>query len=395
MQNDMEDYRTKFIESWQNNSRYFEMLRLLASLSKLFSESTTPYLDYRIAENLFCKYYSAINDARSCTAFDARLGTLGIGIKTFGIQKGNSVEKIAEFNKLKPVLDELNGKKLAVQLAQFRNDRIQIANNTYDLEKSIYHIVGRSKGTLKIFNTDYELIDIDDIHEIKDSKTSISFISGNCFYNFNKSKSVLMKKFILPEQYKEIPVDILADPLQLLSELLQGEGKTNIIDITENKIFKGDDYVVLPLYSTRGKEMRVPEKSGLNQWNAGGRRRDENEVYIPVPREIHKKYPTFFPDRDTPFELLLPNGTSLSAKICQENGKALMSNPNSDLGEWILRKVLRKKPGELVTANDLAKYGIDSVRIEKKHRKNENDEEVFEISFTTSEYENYNEFINE
>lgn len=391
----MEDYRTKFIESWQNNSRYFEMLRLLASLSKLFSESTTPYLDYRIAENLFCKYYSAINDARSCTAFDARLGTLGIGIKTFGIQKGNSVEKIAEFNKLKPVLDELNGKKLAVQLAQFRNDRIQIANNTYDLEKSIYHIVGRSKGTLKIFNTDYELIDIDDIHEIKDSKTSISFISGNCFYNFNKSKSVLMKKFILPEQYKEIPVDILADPLQLLSELLQGEGKTNIIDITENKIFKGDDYVVLPLYSTRGKEMRVPEKSGLNQWNAGGRRRDENEVYIPVPREIHKKYPTFFPDRDTPFELLLPNGTSLSAKICQENGKALMSNPNSDLGEWILRKVLRKKPGELVTANDLAKYGIDSVRIEKKHRKNENDEEVFEISFTTSEYENYNEFINE
>ena len=395
MQNDMEDYRTKFIESWQNNSRYFEMLRLLASLSKLFSESTTPYLDYRIAENLFCKYYSAINDARSCTAFDARLGTLGIGIKTFGIQKGNSVEKIAEFNKLKPVLDELNGKKLAVQLAQFRNDRIQIANNTYDLEKSIYHIVGRSKGTLKIFNTDYELIDIDDIHEIKDSKTSISFISRNCFYNFNKSKSVLMKKFILPEQYKEIPVDILADPLQLLSELLQGEGKTNIIDITENKIFKGDDYVVLPLYSTRGKEMRVPEKSGLNQWNAGGRRRDENEVYIPVPREIHKKYPTFFPDRDTPFELLLPNGTSLSAKICQENGKALMSNPNSDLGEWILRKVLRKKPGELVTANDLAKYGIDSVRIEKKHRKNENDEEVFEISFTTSEYENYNEFINE
>ena len=141
--------------------------------------------------------------------------------------------------------------------------------------------------------------------------------------------------------------------------------------------------------------MRVPEKSGLNQWNAGGRRRDENEVYIPVPREIHKKYPTFFPDRDTPFELLLPNGTSLSAKICQENGKALMSNPNSDLGEWILRKVLRKKPGELVTANDLAKYGIDSVRIEKKHRKNENDKEVFEISFTTSEYENYNEFINE
>ena len=142
----MEDFRTKFIESWQSNNQYFEMLKLLASLSKLFSESATPYLDYRIAENLFCKYYSAINDARSCTAYDARLGKLGIGIKTFGIQNGTSVEKIAEFNRLKPELDKLNGKKLAIQLAEFRNDRIHVANNTYDIEKSIYHIVGRSNG---------------------------------------------------------------------------------------------------------------------------------------------------------------------------------------------------------------------------------------------------------
>ncbi len=371
------------------------MLKLLASLSKLFSESSTPYLDYRIAENLFCKYYSAINDARSCTAYDARLGKLGIGIKTFGINKGYSLEKIAEFNRLKPNLDPLKGKDLAKQLAIFRNDRIEVANNTYDVEDSIYHIVGRSNGALKIFNTEYKLIDINDIHDIKDSTTSISFVSGDSFYNFNKSKSVLMKRFILPNSHKTIPVEILSDPLQLLSELLQKEDKADITDFTERKVFKGADYVILPLYSTRGHEMQVPEKSGLNQWNARGRKRDENEVYIPIPIEIHKKYPDFFPGRETPFELILPNGKSLSAKICQANGKALMSNPNSALGEWILRKVLRKKPGELVTMNDLAKYGIDSVRIEKKHRKNENEEDVFEISFTTTEYESYNEFINE
>lgn len=393
----MEDFRTKFIESWQSNNQYFEMLKLLASLSKLFSESATPYLDYRIAENLFCKYYSAINDARSCTAYDARLGKLGIGIKTFGIQNGTSVEKIAEFNRLKPELDKLNGKKLAIQLAEFRNDRIHVANNTYDIEKSIYHIVGRSNGVLKIFNTDYELIDINDIHEIRDRQTSISFISGNCFYNFNKSKSVLMKKFILPDQYKEIPIDILSDPLQLLSELLKSNHKSEIQELTTESTrthIAGKDYVILPLYSTRNHTI-VPEKSGLNQWNASGRKRDENEVYIPVPKTIWNKFPNFFPDKDSPFELILPNGKSLSAKICQANGKALMSNPNSDLGEWILRKVLRKKPGELVTINDLAKYGIDSVRVEKKHKKNENDEEIYEISFTTSEYENYNDFINE
>lgn len=390
----MENFRTKFIESWQNNDKYFEMLKLLASLSKLFSESSTPYLDYRVAENLFCKYYSAINDARACTAYDARIGKLGIGIKTFGINNGHSVEKIAEFNRLKPFLDPLKGKDLARQLAIFRNDRIQVANDTYDVEHAIYHIVGRSNGVLRIFNSEYKFIDINDIHEVKDSTTSISFISDNCLYNFNKSKSVLMKNFILPTTHKEVPVNILSDPLQLLSELLCKEKRTEIKEITENKIFKGFDYVILPLYSTRGTAMQVPEKSGLNQWNAGGRRRDENEVYIPIPREIHKKYPLFFPDRDTPFQLVLPNGKTLSAKICQENGKALMSNPNSDLGEWILRKVLRKKVGELVTMTDLAKYGIDSVRIEKRHKKNEKDEDIFEISFTTSEYENYNDFIN-
>ncbi len=392
----MEDFRTKFINTWQSNDKYFEMLKLLASLSKLFSESSTPYLDYRIAENLFCKYYTAINDARACTAYDARLGKLGIGIKTFGINKGHSVEKIAEFNRLKPLLDPLKGKDLATQLAIFRNDRIQVTNDTYDVENAIYHIVGRSNGALNIFNTEYNFIDIDDIHEVKDSTTSISFISGNCLYNFNKSKSVLMKDFILPTAHKEIPVEILSDPLQLLSELLQKEEKgTEIKDIRNNQVFKGLDYVILPLYSTRGGKMQVPPKSGLNQWNAEGRKRDENEVYIPIPREIHKKYPYFFPDRNTPFELILPNGKTLSAKICQANGKALMSNPNSDLGEWILRKVLRKKPGELVTMTDLSIYGIDSVRIEKKHLKNENNEEIYEISFTTSAYENYNDFIND
>ena len=92
-----------FLKKWQDNVKYFNMLRLMAQLSKLFSENDTPYLDYRLTENLFCKYYKAVNDARSCTAYDARLVHVGIGIKTF-ILKGNgdySVEKIAEFNKLK------------------------------------------------------------------------------------------------------------------------------------------------------------------------------------------------------------------------------------------------------------------------------------------------------
>lgn len=113
-----------FLNNWRNNSTYFEMLQLMASISRLFSESATPYLDYRLAENLFCKYYDAQNDARSCTAYDARLAGLGIGIKTFILKNGSSIEKIAEFNKLKPILNELKGKKLAKQIATFRNERM-------------------------------------------------------------------------------------------------------------------------------------------------------------------------------------------------------------------------------------------------------------------------------
>ena len=41
----------EFIAGWQENTAYFEMLQLVSSLSKLFSESSTPYLEYRVAEN--------------------------------------------------------------------------------------------------------------------------------------------------------------------------------------------------------------------------------------------------------------------------------------------------------------------------------------------------------
>jgi hypothetical protein len=383
----MEDYRVNFLEKWQNNEQYFDMLVLLSSLSNLFSDNSVPYLDYRVAENLFCKYFNAINDARSCTAYDARLGALGIGIKTFGIKK-TSTEKIAEFDRLKPQLDALSGKSLAVQLAQFRNERIDFANNTFDVSDSIYHIVGRCDGGLKIFNTSYDKIDIDDIHEVKDKEKSLSFVSGGEFYNFNKSKSVLMKRFFLPKEYKYVPVEILEDPLQLLSELLRKQTK----ELKKACLQKGVDYVVLPLYSTQ-KGINVPEKSGLNQWNASGRKRDENEIYIPVPAKIHKEFPLFFPSEDEPFELKLPDGVSLSAKMCQQGRKALMSNPNSALGKWLLRKVLRKKEGELVTLEDLDTYGVDSVKIISTHEMNANGERIYKIVFSNTDYEDYMAFI--
>ncbi len=396
----MYDNLTEFVGSWKNNTTYFEMLRLMSSISRLFSESSIPYLDYRLTENLFCKYYNAQNDARSCTAYDARLSKLGIGIKTFGIKSGSSSEKIAEFNKLKPSLNKLRGIDLARQISIYRNERMDFADNTYDVCESIYHIIGRYTGGLKIFNTPYEKIKIDNIADVDDREAAISFNDGINEYSFNKSKSVLQKKFNLPKDYVEIQVDIIDEPLELLSKLLS---KNNVLYLHDKESLfnsnwiekKGRDYVILPLYSKRGAD-HVPERSGLNQWNANGRKRDANEVYIPIPKSIHKNYPTFFPSRDVPFELILPDGNKLSAKVCQDGGKALMSNPNSQLGEWILRKILRKKEGELVTIEDLYKYGIDSVKIISTHKHNENGESIYKILFSnTSSYENYSDFIDE
>jgi hypothetical protein len=109
----------------------------------------------------------------------------------------------------------------------------------------------------------------------------------------------------------------------------------------------------------------VQEKSGLNQWNASGRPRDPNEVYIQIPAWIHQDYKNFFPPRDESFTLMLPDGGEMSAKVCQDNSKALMSNPNSALGQWLLRDVLNLKEKELLTYGKLEEIGLDSVVIYK------------------------------
>src|SRR5690625_7356534 len=93
----------------------------------------------------------------------------------------------------------------------------------------------------------------------------------------------------------------------------------------------------------------MTKKSGLKQWNAGGRNRDSNEVYIPIPIYIHQNYPNFFPPRDIHFNLILPHGETLVAKVCQDNSKALMTTPNTALSNWLLRNILNLEEGELAT----------------------------------------------
>ena len=104
----------------------------------------------------------------------------------------------------------------------------------------------------------------------------------------------------------------------------------------------------------------------MNQWNAGGRKRDSDEVYITIPSFIRNNFPNFFPGRDTPFILKTPIGEILNAKVCQDNNKALMTNPNKALSNWLLRNILKLKEFELATIERLEILGIDSVIITKE-----------------------------
>lgn len=386
----------KWLNSWGHNEDYLYALKCMASLSRLFSESQHPFLDYRITENLFCLYFHAQNDARSCTAYDARIEDLGIGIKTFILSENdNSIEKIAEFNKLKPQWENLKGEELAIKLGTLRNERMAFANNLFNVNNSIYHIVGRGVNTLKIFNHPYDFIDLNNIRNVKEKCSGLSFEDGKCEYFFNKSKSVLMKRFFLPEHYINLEIKFIENPLDFLLKCFD-KNVSHSVESKKQILFKEDPYVILPLYSVQKGVKYVPKKSGLNQWNAGGRKRDLNEVYIPIPQKLHHLYPNFFPDRNVEFELYLPDGVVLSAKVCQDSGKALMSNPNKKLGEWILRKVLKKEEGELVTIDDFDKFGIDSIKICKKETiDNKNEKHTYYTLSFFDTPQSYSNFIEE
>lgn len=346
---------------------YERMLKAVGSLSKLFNDSSTPYLYYRAHENAFCRAFKAENLSRSDTSIDAlSVDRVGIGLKTFLHNNGATKQKVAEFNQLS---DEINSLRkapieLARKVAELRNYRIQTAVTQYNAKSMIYHCITRDDKRFQVHEWEMKEIVIDKI-KIEDTERSgniVNFSDPHNEYSFNCSKSTLYKRFNCKKIIHEFEVPILDDPFSLLMHI--GTKEELIGEANTKK--PGIDYVYLPLFSTRSKDGEPGEGSGLNQWNAGGRARDPDEIYIPIPSWIHEKCDGFFPDNNEEiFTIELPNKTELSAKLCQQGSKGLMSNPNKALGKWVLRDVLRVKEGELVTRSILNRAGIDSVYIEK------------------------------
>lgn len=342
----------------KNNGEYLNLLSIMASLSRLFSESETPFIYYRFAENVFCKCFNTHNLSRSDAAFDAKIDTLGIGLKTFTFTSNSSLEKVAEFNALSREFDDLKPDELAFKLSNFRNDRINLAKRTYEIDDALYHIVARTNGKLVFFETDYDEIDISNLQDIKSTKSGIKFSDGINEYSFNRSKSTLLRNFSIPDNAYKKDIEIIDDVYSLLSKLGQ-------ISLTPLKR-AGIDYIVLPLYSVKNGRNIIFERSSLNQWNAGGRARDINEMYINYPAKVRGINENFFPPRDKEFILQTPTGENLRAKICQDNNKALMTNPNKAISDWLLRKVLKLGEGELATYERLEILGFDSVIVYKQ-----------------------------
>lgn len=358
---------TRFAQLDQdNNGEYLKLLGAIAKLSGLFSDSAIPLINYRVAENIFCRSFGAENLSRSDTAFDAKFEGMGIGLKTFTCPSNYSTEKIAEFNSLSKELKSYSGKELASKLAEYRNERIDLAKRTYGITDSLYHIVARRERELLLFETDYEPISVENIKNVKDNGASLSFDDSRHQYTFNFSKSTLFRKFDLPHHAFRLPVEIIEDPYALLLELFEDK----VLEPAKDKLRRGIDYVILPLYGRHHKKKFVYERSGLNQWNADGRPRDPGEVYIPIPAIIHQQFPHFFPPRDQKFNLKVPTKEILRAKVCQANSKALMTDPNKALSDWLLRRVLRLDEGELATMEQLDELGFDSVLITKENADN-------------------------
>ena len=342
---------------------YVNLLKLMGSLSNLFSEATEPYLHYRVAEKVFCKAFAADDLSRDDVALDAKKMNLGIGLKTFVEKNNKTNQKVAEFNRLSGNFKDLSNDDLVRKVAKYRNDRIDFTEKAHNINNSIYHCVVRGENAFSIFEEPMHRVDIENISEVTKKKNTIYFNDGINDYTFSLSKNTLLKRFSISSTEMKFNVSIIEDPIDALRNLY----------IDSNVAFRRTEkFVYLPLY---GRNKTVFEKSGLNQWNAGGRDRNPNEVYIPIPADIHKKFPGFFPERDVMFNLQFPDGEKVEASVCQDGGKALMTKKNKKLGKLILRDGLKLEEGELVTYEKLTLLGCDSVRIEKL------EEDLFKIDF--------------
>ncbi|WP_333694008.1 NgoFVII family restriction endonuclease [Flavobacterium sp.] len=394
--------------SKEQRDEYIKFLQVYGALSNLFRQKQgdlIPYLDSKFQETVFAKIFNSQNvDVGNtphdvlCVFDDIRIG---VGLKTWMGSKP-SFQKVMQLKRYQNEINHFRNDlhSLAYKISEIKNERMISDYKRLGLSEhgNIYHYVTRDKGLFTINECSYPLIDLNNITDISETSSALSWSDGNKDYRYTFGDSQILQKFD-SNKYNSIvlnkfDVKIIDDPFAFLLKAyfeFIDKSKTTELDIIE---------VYLPLYSYQSKE--VEEKSGLNAWNAAPKNKGSNtprplnEVYIPIPREFHKNHPNFFTENIFDFEkfreqydgsedkpeirfyLILPNGKKIPSLVTQSNMKGLQSGSNTEydengkkygqsaLGQWLLVDVLGLKEREPVTREWLIKKGTDSVRLWRK-----------------------------
>lgn len=410
--------------SKEEREEYIKFLQVYGALTNLFRQKhgdPIPYLDSKFQETIYAKVFNGENVDIGNTPHDVLsvFGNerIGIGLKTWMNSKP-SYQKVMQLKRYKSEIDpflDRSDEELALKLSEIKNDRMLIDYNRLGLSKdsNIYHYVTRDAGKFVIQETLYPLVDINNLKNFKKTSTAYHWSDGHKEYKYTYGDSQIWQHFDSSKKdtliLNQFDVNIIDDPFDFLLK-----SYFSFIDDFK-KDSKSHDIVevYLPLYSYRSKE--VEEKSGLNSWNSvpkskgSSTLRPLNEIYIPIPREFHNKYPDFFcpnifdierrqknftgDKKDKPqvrFHLELPNGKRIPALVGQARMKSLQSGSlterdpdtnklygQSALGQWLLVDVLGLKERQLVTRNWLQMRGTDSVRLWRK----KNDYSTIHIDF--------------
>lgn len=377
----------------KQREEYISFLKMYGSLSALFnqksSETGAPYLDSKFQETIYARSFASqevdIGNTPHdvCSTFEDGY-KVGIGIKTF-LNSSPSYQKVMQMKSSKQEIEKFNNenskKELAKIIAVIKNNKLDADYGRLGLneEGNIYHYVTRDKGKMIIQETSYPKIDISTLKVGKLTSSSFMFKDENKEYKYTFADSQVWMKFGTKEDTKilsEIDIDILSDPFDFLKNAFD-EFQEKSADRQRNK-----NYTYLPLYSY--KQKKVNFKSGINAFNGApktknGFHRPIAEVYIPIPKDYWRKHPFWFNPKidmrdykkykkDTGlssyrFSLHLPNGKVYPALIGQQGFKALETDPQSALGEWLLYDVLKLSKGEIVTDEKLSEVGFDSVKL--------------------------------
>ncbi len=408
--------------STEQREEYIKFLQVYGALSNLFRQKQgdmIPYLDSKFQETVFAKIFNSQNADIGNTPHDVvsvfGKDRIGIGLKTWMNSKP-SFQKVMQLkryqNEINKVFKNKDVESLAYKISEIKNDRLKSDYKRLGLseDNNIYHYVTRDEGRFVINECAYPLIDLNNLKKFNLTPTAFSWSDGLKDYKYTFGDSQIHQKFDSSKKdtllLHQFDIQIIEDPFSFLLEAYfkfidkAKVATTNIIE------------AYLPLYSFETKE--VEEKSGLNAWNGApkvkgsDKPRPLNEVYIPIPKDFHNKFPDFFTgnilnvieereifknDKDkrpeVRFHIQLPNGKRIPGLITGDNMKNFQSGSNiefdengkrygqSALGQWLLVDVLGLKERKLVTRKWLQMKGTDSVRLWR----NKNDYTTIYIDF--------------